>query len=126
MTLGEFNALPSIMSSFPLTFDTGRQRWTHFSVSCNDCKRPVQNELTRGRVDLETVTDGYRFVRSTHYSVVAHALCQACNSITTACCILRDDMTATSINPKTGMVHIEMRQLTMIELFLDWCKSLFH
>lgn len=127
MTLDEFQSLPVIMSFFPLTFTTGRQRWTNFAVNCNDCGQPVPSEQTRGHVDREVVLDGFRLIKSTCYNVVAHALCPHCDRMTTACYILHEDMTLTGLHPKTGEAsRWKMRRLSLLERFIDWCKSLFN
>lgn len=124
MTLDEFNALPVVMSFFPLTFTTGRQRWTNFEVNCNDCKRPVPSEQTRGHVEREVITDGYRIIQSTCYNLTAHALCPHCERLTTAHYILHEDMTLTGFHPKTGeMSRWGMRKLTWWEKLRDWFKG---
>lgn len=126
MTLDEFNELPVIMSFFPLTFETGRQRWTNLEVKCNDCDQTVPTDRTRGYVDREVVCDGYRLVKETRYSVTAHALCPSCNRLTTATYLLHEDMTLTGIHPKTGAEsRWGMRRLTWWERLVDWCKALF-
>lgn len=100
MTLEEFESLPIIMSFFPLTFSTGNQRWTTFSVCCNNCKKEVPEELTRGSVDKE-VSGDYR-TNTVDYQVVAHALCPACNKLTTAIYKLHEDMTISEFHQKSG------------------------
>lgn len=99
MTLDEFNALPVIMSFFPLTFITGNQRWTKFSVACNNCRSHVPTELTRGHVDQEVLGD-YR-INTVDYRVTAHALCPACNKLTTALYTLHEDMTISEHHSRT-------------------------
>lgn len=123
MTLDEFEALPVVMTFFPLTFGSGKQKWTQFRVQCNDCNREIPEERTRGSVELAGWS--YRMA-STRYEVMAHALCPGCNRLTTAHYILHEDMTLTGIHPKTGaLAHWGMRRLTWWEKFRDWCKSLF-
>jgi hypothetical protein len=126
MTLDEFEAMPVIMDSFPLTFKTGRQKWTNFEVSCNECKRPVAHDRTRGTVERETLFgDPYRGGKSfTQYHVVAHALCPVCDKLTTATYVLHEDMTLTGVHPKTGeKARWGMRKLTLWEKFVSWYKD---
>lgn len=124
MTREEFDEMPVIMSFFPLRFATGRQCWTNFVVSCNDCGWKVPEDQTRGFVERE-VTGGYR-TTSTSYSVVAHALCPACNKLTTAVYLLHEDMTCTGISPATGEKACwQMRKLTLWEKIVDFTKNLW-
>lgn len=113
MTLDEFNQLPVVMSFFPLTFESGRQKWMKFEVQCNDCDRTVPRERTRGLVDKHVITAGYRSVTSTSCQVIAHALCPDCEKLTTACYVLHEDMTLTGLHPETGQAsRWNMRKLT--------------
>lgn len=126
MTLDEFNKLPLIMSFFPLTFETGRQKWTTFVVTCNDCKRSIPEDQTRGYAYREITGDSYRVISSTSYQLVAHALCPECNRLTTACYVLREDMTLSGIDNVTGKVsNWKMRRLTAWERFTDRLKTFF-
>lgn len=124
MTLDEFHALPVVMTFFPLTFGSGKQKWTQFQVHCNDCDRVIPKDQTRGTVELAP-WGNYRLM-STRYEVIAHGLCPGCNRLTTAHYILHEDMTLTGIHPKTGeMARWGMRKLTWWEKVVDWFKTKF-
>lgn len=123
MTLDEFNALPVIMSFFPLTFESGIQKWTNFVVKCESCDHPVSTTLTRGHVDKQ-IQSNYRTISSTNYEITAYALCPTCNKLTTARYILHEDMTLSGIHNKTGQpTRWHMRKFTVWERFSDWLKS---
>lgn len=124
MTRDEFEALPRIWSFFPLTFNTGRQRWTEFRVQCAECKKMIPDDATRGSVDRTMTGDSYRTVQSTSYQVVAHALCPKCNKLTTATYVLHEDMTCTGIDSETGEYsRWKMRKKTRWEKFVDWWRG---
>lgn len=126
MTFDEFEAMPIIMDSFPLTFSSGQQKFTNCVIRCNDCNRPVAYGMTRGSVEKEiTYSNSYRDGRNfTHYRVIAYALCEFCNKVTTAICLLHEDMTITDIHPKTKEEkRMKMRKLTRWEKFVKWYKN---
>jgi hypothetical protein len=119
MTLDEFHELPTIMSYFPLTFVSGRQRWTNFELNCSDCDRVIPHDATRGEVS-KLFGGGYRSVK-VDYEVVAYGLCPACDKLTTARYTLHEDMTLTGHHPKTGeAARWKMRKLTWWEKLLEW------
>ena len=123
VTLEEFEALPAIMASFPLTFKSGRQRWTNFEVCCNACKRPVERNRTRGAVECETTfADPYRGGKSfTEYHIVAHALCPVCDKLTTAIYSLDENMVCSEI--KNGVRYtFKMRKLTLWEKLMKFVR----
>jgi hypothetical protein len=123
MTLEEFYELPTIMSYFPLTFVSGRQKWTNFEISCNECKKPIPQDKTRGEV-AKLFGEGYRSVK-VDYEVVAHGLCPYCDKLTTARYTLHEDMTLTGHHPKTReMSRWGMRKLTWWEKLLEWFSHL--
>jgi len=124
MNRDEFFELPVIMSYFPLTFVSGRQQWTNFEIHCNDCKKLIPRDRTRGEV-AKVFGEGYRTVKI-DYEVVAHGLCPACDKLTTAKYTLHEDMTLTGHHPKTGeLSRLGMRRLTLWERARDWCKERF-
>lgn len=123
MTRDEFDTLPVIMDSFPLTFKSGIQRFTHFEIRCNVCKKPVGNELTRGIIERETTfSDPFRGGKSfTRYHVVAHALC--CEKLTSATFIFSEDMVVTEV--KNGVHYSsKMRKLFLWERFVAFIKGI--
>ncbi len=122
MTLDEFYEMPTIMSCFPLTFVSGRQRWTNFAINCADCDRPIPQDKTRGEVS-KVFGEGYRSVK-VDYEVVAFGLCPTCDKLTKARYTLHEDMTLTGHHPKTGeMSRWKMRKLTLLERFLEWLRN---
>jgi hypothetical protein len=123
MTLDEFYELPTIMSYFPLTFVSGRQRWTNFEINCADCDKTIPHDKTRGEV-AKIFGEGYRSVK-VDYEVVAHGLCPVCDKMTTARYTLHQDMTLTGHHPKTGeMSRWSMRKFTWWEKLLEWFDNL--
>jgi len=123
MTLDEFKAMPIIMSFFPLTFESGIQKWTVFEVRCNSCNRLIAPEQTRGFVDRQ-VQSNYRTIQTMSYQITAHALCPKCNKLTTANYILHEDMTLEIDVNKTGEEkRWRMRKLTTWQRFTNWLKS---
>ena len=128
MTLDEFEAMPTIMSYFPLTFASGNQKWTAFEVACNECNRNVPHDCTRGYVERQ-VTGTFRAVQSTSYEVIAHALCPMCNKLTTATYVLHEDMTFEGIHAKSGKrrrgkLERSPEEFTLRERVLGWLRSL--
>ena len=121
MTRDEFFQFPAIMSYFPLTFTSGQQKWTEFSLRCNDCHRFIPSDMTRGEV-AKVFEDGYRTVKVA-YEVSAHGLCPACDTLTSAQYTLHSDMTLTGYHPETGeMSTWKARKLTMWGRILEWFR----
>ncbi len=126
MTHDEFYAMPKISTYFPLTFETGKQKWTNFVVQCGRCEKDVDDEDTRGfAVPLFTASSAYRSMPTlTAWHVVAQALCPRCELLTTADYVLRADMTLTGRTPDGSKETTwGMRKLTFWERIIDWCRS---
>lgn len=122
MTREEFFQFPAIMSYFPLTFTSGQQKWTEFSLCCNDCKKVIPTDRTRGEV-AKVYEGGYRTVRVA-YEVTARGLCPDCNRLTFARYTLHSDMTLTGYHPETGeMSTWKARKRTTWNRILDWFRG---
>lgn len=90
-TKGEFLALPTIASQFPLVFESGR-RWTTMAGHCTRCDAALSGEALRGHV---TQPFGATFL------VNAFGLC-ACGALSRFSHRFHPDMTMTGRSPKDG------------------------
>jgi hypothetical protein len=90
-TVGEFRALPTIVSQFPLVFETGG-RWEKMEGVCERCDAKLSGEALRGYV---TRPFGPAFL------VEAFGLC-ACGTLTRFRYRFPPDMTMVGRSPKSG------------------------
>jgi len=119
MTRDEFYAMTKIVDYLPLTFETGRQKWTVFAIECSRCKKVVGEDDTRGFV-VPLFKDSYREHVLVAYHVTADALCQTCNLLTPGDYVLHANMTLTGRDPRDGVERTwGMRRLTLWERFVD-------
>lgn len=125
MTRDEFYAMPCIADCFPLTFESGKQRWDNFSTYCKRCDRVVPKSDTRGYVVPQTRAVGYREAPTiVAYHVSAQTLC--CNSLTRCDYTLHENMTVTGRHPKTGAESLwNMVRPTLWERLTERVRSWF-
>ncbi len=121
MTKDEFYAMPKISSYFPLTFETSTNKWTQFVVECAECKKDIGDEDTHGYVfPILKVDNPYRgYPILAEYHVIAQALCQLCEKLTTADYTLRQNMTLTGRDGKGNELTWNTRKLTLWEKIKD-------
>lgn len=122
MTLDEFEQLPLLTTLFPITFMTGRQKFTHFTLHCNDCGKPIADDQTRGTIG--PVVEGYRSI-VTKYELDVYGICGVCNSLTRAFYIACDDMTVAEVDRSTGELRHRwrLRKATFFERIWDFFKK---
>jgi hypothetical protein len=89
--VGEFQALPTIESQFPLVFETGG-RWTTMTGTCMRCEKDLSGELLRGHV---TCPFGKTFLME------AWGLCP-CGFITSFRYRFPPDMSVVGRSPRDG------------------------
>jgi hypothetical protein len=90
-TMGEFRALPTIVSQFPLVFGNGA-RWETMAVRCSRCDTAISGDAFRGHV---TRPFGAAFLME------AFGLCE-CGALTRASYRFLPDMTMVGRSPRDG------------------------
>lgn len=103
MTYEEFYEMPVLSTLFPLKFGYNQVEWTELTLFCNDCKKKVDSNSTRGTV-TKVFSSGYRTVK-VDYELYIYGLCTECDVMTRAVYTLHDDLTLSGVDPKTGKIN---------------------